>query len=62
MATRAYVLARLAAERRQAAQCFEHERAAELDAQMACLSAGTPASPATETTGRPAARTRRKKT
>lgn len=57
MATREYVLQRLAAERRQAEQCFEHARVAELDAQIARLSTGTAANPATETTtGRRAAR------
>jgi hypothetical protein len=50
VATREYVLQRLAAERRQAAQCFEHGRVAELDAQMAALSAGTARNPAKETT------------
>lgn len=53
---RSYALERLEAERRQAVGCFEHERAAELAAQIAKLSAGAPHNPAAETTSRPAAR------
>lgn len=53
---RALVLSRLEAERRQAEGCFEHERAAELGAQIRRLSIGTAADPSRETTGRPAAR------
>ena len=59
MASREYVLQRLAAERRQAAQCFEYGRVAELDAQMAALSAGTAQNPARETAS--ARRTPRRK-
>jgi hypothetical protein len=50
MATREYVLQRLAAERRQAEQCFEWQRVAEIDAQVTRLSAGAAVSPAKETT------------
>lgn len=59
---RSHVLDRLAAERRQAAGCFEWGRVAELDQQIAVLSRGNATSPAHETTGRrPAAATRRKR-
>lgn len=54
VATREYVLSRLAAERRQAEQCFAYERVAEIDGQMAALSAGQPGNPAAETTSRSA--------
>lgn len=53
---RAVIIGRLEAEARQAEGCFEYGRAAELREQAKRLSAGTAASPATETTGRPAAR------
>lgn len=49
---RPHVLARLEAERRQAAGCFEWRRVAELDAQIASLSRGTPESPRKETAAR----------
>jgi hypothetical protein len=45
------------AERRQAVGCFEHDRVAELDRQIAQISAaGSDHNPARETTSRPAAR------
>lgn len=50
MATRGYVLDRLHAERRAAANAFEYARVAELDAQIAQLSAGQTSNPAKETT------------
>jgi hypothetical protein len=53
MATRQYVLDRLNAERRAAVNAYEHARVAELDAQIAQLSAGQPSNPATETTAAP---------
>jgi excinuclease UvrABC nuclease subunit len=50
---RSRTLDRLEAERRQAEGCFEHERAAELAAQIARLSAaGSSQNPARETTSR----------
>jgi hypothetical protein len=49
---RSHFLSRLEAERRQAEGCFEWQRAAELAAQIRQMSAGTPASPARETTAR----------
>lgn len=49
---RAVVIGRLEAELRQAVGCFEHDRAAELRAQIARMSAGSTQNPAKETTGR----------
>lgn len=54
------LIQRLEAERRQADWCHESGRVAELDAQIARLSAGSPVNPAAETTGRPSAAARRK--
>lgn len=51
MATRQYVLERLKAERRAAADAFEYGRVAELDAQIERLSSESqPVNPAQETT------------
>ncbi len=58
-AGRAHILGRLQAELRQAEGCLAHERAAELRTQISQLSAGNPADPSRETTGRPAARRQR---
>lgn len=57
---RTLVLSRLAAERRQAEGCRETGRVAEIDAQIARLSAGTTENPARETTGRRPARNPRR--
>ena len=57
---RAYILGRLEAELRQARGCFTWERAAELETQIRDLSAGTPASPARETTRRVSAPRRKR--
>ena len=58
---RARILSLLETERMHAASAFEHRRVAEIDAQIARLSAGTPQSPATETTSRTPAASRRKR-
>lgn len=51
MATRQYVLERLAAERRAAADCQQWEYVAELDDRMERLTAASsPANPSRETT------------
>lgn len=50
MSDRAVVLSRLEAEERQAEGCYEHDRAAELRAQIRRLSAGSAQPPARETT------------
>ena len=52
---RALVLDALAAEKRQAQDCHEHERAAEIQEQIDRLSAqGSAVNPASETAARPA--------
>lgn len=56
---RAQILSQLEAERRQAEGCYAWDRERELRAQIGQLSAGTPANPSTETTGRRAARKQR---
>lgn len=58
---RPLVLAQLAAEREHALGAYETGRAAEIEAQMIRLSAGSAGNPSRETTARrPAARARRK--
>lgn len=47
---RAVIIGRLEAEARQAEGCFEYERAAELRARAARMSAGSAQPPARETT------------